>query len=192
MTAGAPVSVCIIDIHMPDMDGYELAAKIRAFAKKGQSPIEDMGLIAVSSAITKNVKEFEKAGFDVFLRKPIPKERFFKAVETVLTRQKKGHPYPRESVTQKPREQPHKCREEENAVRVLIVEDNRVNQKLARMMLNKAGYHAGIANNGKEAVKIYTQVRKITTLILMDIQMPEWTDLKPPRQFDNLKLNIML
>jgi two-component system sensor histidine kinase/response regulator len=54
-----------------------------------------------------------------------------------------------------------------------IVEGNLVNQKLAKMMLTKAGYHVNIANNGKEAVEIYTGNSNDYHMVLMDIQMPE-------------------
>jgi len=172
----APFSVCIIDIHMPEMNGYELAAKIResnASMKNGQNPINTVGLIAVSSAMAGNLKEFEKAGFDDFLRKPIPKVRFFQSVENVLRKRKKRSLKLQKPVTQGQQKEHPECHKTENPVRVLIVEDNLVNQKLAKMMLSKAGYHVNIANNGREAVEIYTSNQKEYDLILMDIQMPE-------------------
>ena len=172
----APFSVCIIDIHMPKMNGHELAAKIResnASLKNGQAPFNDIGLIAVSSAMAGNLKEFEKAGFDDFLRKPIRKTRFFQSIETVLQKRKQRSLKPQKSVTQGQQKKLTECHKTENAVRVLIVEDNLVNQKLAKMMLGKAGYHVNIANNGKEAVEIYTSNQKEYDMVLMDIQMPE-------------------
>jgi len=56
---------------------------------------------------------------------------------------------------------------------ILLVEDNPVNQKLAKMMLTKAGYQVDVANNGKEAVDKYTTSPENFDLIFMDIQMPE-------------------
>jgi len=173
---GAPFSVCIIDIHMPEMNGYELAAKIRASnasLKNGQPPFHDIGLIAVSSSMAGNLKEFEKAGFNDFLRKPIRKTRFFQSIETVLRERKKQSLKPQKPVTQGEQKKHPEYHKPEDALRVLIVEDNLVNQKLAEMMLRKAGYHVNIANNGKEAVEIYTSNQKDFDLILMDIQMPE-------------------
>jgi len=173
---GAPFSVCIIDIHMPEMNGYELAAKIRASnasLKNSQPPFHDIGLIAVSSSMAGNLKEFEKAGFNDFLRKPIRKTRFFQSIETVLRERKKQSLKPQKPVTQGEQKKHPEYHKPEDALRVLIVEDNLVNQKLAEMMLRKAGYHVNIANNGKEAVEIYTSNQKDFDLILMDIQMPE-------------------
>ena len=60
-----------------------------------------------------------------------------------------------------------------HSVRILLAEDNPVNQKLARMMLTKAGYHVETANNGKEAVEKYTAAADNYDLIFMDVQMPE-------------------
>ena len=58
-------------------------------------------------------------------------------------------------------------------MRILLAEDNPVNQKLAELMLTKAGYQVDIANNGKEAVEKYTASPKDFDLIFMDLQMPE-------------------
>jgi len=173
---GAPFSVCVIDIRMPELNGYELAAMIRESSvsmKNGQNPINEIGLIAVSSVMIGNLKEFEKAGFDDFLRKPILKNKFFQCVENVLKEKEKRHLKPLKPAIQSLQKGDAECRSEENAVRVLIVEDNLVNQKLAKMMLSKAGYHVNIANNGKEAVDMYTAHPDDFDLILMDIQMPE-------------------
>jgi len=171
-----PFSVCIIDIQMPEMDGYELARKIRessATSKNGGNLINDIPLIAVSSEMTGNLKGFEKAGFDGFLRKPINKARFFQSIENILKNGKKHSLKPEKSKSQREQQKSPDPQKRENAVRVLIVEDNLVNQKLTKMMLTKAGYHVNIANNGKEAVEIYTENPNDYHMVLMDIQMPE-------------------
>jgi signal transduction histidine kinase/CheY-like chemotaxis protein len=187
----APFSVCIIDIQMPEMNGYELARKIRessVTSKNGEPPINNIPMIAVSSVMTGNLKGFEKAGFDDFLRKPIGKARFFQSIENAMRKKRKHRLKPKKSGIQgeqKKSPEPHK---KENALRVLIVEDNLVNQKLAKMMLTKAGYHVNIANNGKEAVELYTANSKNYDMVLMDIQMPEMDGFeatKAIRQFEN-------
>jgi CheY-like chemotaxis protein len=60
-----------------------------------------------------------------------------------------------------------------HSVRILLAEDNPVNQKLAVMMLGKAGYTVDVAGNGKEAVAMFTKNNKDYDLIFMDVQMPE-------------------
>jgi len=176
LAEGRPFSICIIDIHMPEMDGYEVAARIRessASIENVENSINNIGLIAVSSTMAGNLKDFEKAGFDDFLRKPILKERFFRSIETVLKKREKQIPKPHKSLTQEAQKKDRECLKQENPVRALIVEDNLVNQKLVKMMLTKVGYHVSIANNGKEAVEMYTSYPMDYDMILMDIQMPE-------------------
>ena len=60
-----------------------------------------------------------------------------------------------------------------HSVRILLAEDNLVNQKLAKLMLGKAGYQVEVANNGREAVTRYTAAPDAFDLIFMDVQMPE-------------------
>ncbi|OQY43227.1 MAG: hypothetical protein B6240_12925 [Desulfobacteraceae bacterium 4572_87] len=65
-----------------------------------------------------------------------------------------------------------------HSVRILLAEDNPVNQKLAKIMLGKAGYRVEVAQNGKEAVSKYTGSPADFDLIFMDIQMPEMDGLE--------------
>jgi CheY-like chemotaxis protein len=62
--------------------------------------------------------------------------------------------------------------EAKHSIRILLAEDNPINQKLARFMLNKAGYHLDIVTNGKEAVEAVTKNPDTYDIILMDVQMP--------------------
>ena len=60
-----------------------------------------------------------------------------------------------------------------HSINILLAEDNLINQKLARFMLEKSGYKVTVANNGEEAVNIYKSTPDKFNLILMDIQMPK-------------------
>jgi len=69
-----------------------------------------------------------------------------------------------------------------SSARILLAEDNPVNQKLAKILLTKAGYHVEVANNGKEAVEKYMASPKDFDLIFMDVQMPEMDGLEATRE----------
>ena len=195
-----PFSVCITDIQMPHMNGYELATKIRTYQspmKERQIAIRNIPLISMSSMMANNLQEFENAGFDDFLSKPIRKDKIFQSIENILKKSNQHKLKAQKPAGQEQPKAPLAPSKAENAVRVLIVEDNLVNQKLAKMMLKKSGYHVNIANNGKEAVEIYTENPKDYDLILMDIQMPEMDGFEATqaiRQFEiqNQNLNQQL
>jgi two-component system sensor histidine kinase/response regulator len=163
-----PFDVCIIDIQMPGMSGYEIVKKIR----DSEFEFSNISLIALSSLMERDAKKCREAGFDGFLSKPIRRKRLYGMLEKVLSKAKSGdEPREREQteiITQ------YSLREEmKHAVRILLVEDNPVNQKLAELMLIKGGYQVEVANNGKEAVEKYATAPDGFDLIFMDIQMPE-------------------
>jgi len=160
--------LAIIDIQMPGMSGYEVAKAIR----DSKSLIPTLPMIALSSLIEREAKRCKEAGFDGFLSKPIRREKLFQMMESLLGEIKEGgeeEEAPRQKmITQ------YSIREDiKHSVRILLAEDNPVNQKLAKLMLTKAGYHVEVANNGKEAVEKFTSNPDNFDLIFMDIQMPE-------------------
>jgi len=160
-----PFDICIIDIQMPGISGYDLAKKIR----KLDSPMAKLPLLAFSSSTIARTKKFKKSGFDGFLPKPIRRRKLLKMVERLSGKIEVTEPETRrkEIVTQ------HSILEEvKHAIHILLAEDNPINLKLARFMLEKAGYQLAIAKNGKEAVNIFTSNPEKFDLILMDIQMP--------------------
>jgi two-component system, sensor histidine kinase and response regulator len=166
--ANDPFDLCITDIRMPGMNGYEVAAAIR----KAPAPLSGLPLLAFSSSVARAAKKCQEAGFDGFLPKPIPRQKLFKMIEQLIGRKvvegKEESGEERLLVTQ------YSVREEmKRSVSILLAEDNLVNQKLASMMLKKAGYHVEIANNGKEAVEKYVADPTAYHLIFMDVQMPE-------------------
>jgi len=157
-----PVDICILDIQMPEISGYELSRLIR----KAKSQISSLPLVALSSLMGNEAKKCQDAGFNGFLSKPTRKEKLYLMLERLLA-ENKGHNKKTEIKTQ------YSIREEaKHALNILLVEDNLINQKLARLMLTKAGYHVNIANNGQEAIDIFTATPDEFDLIFMDIQMP--------------------
>lgn len=165
----------ILDIQMPQPDGYALARMIRNESKATQS----IPLLAYTSSSEKNAQKCSDAGFDAFLTKPTRREILFKTIEKLLgTKPLEKNRQPSDYlITQ------YSVREElKQSVRILLVEDNPVNLKLAKLILTKAGYQVKVAENGKIGVATYTQSPDDIDLILMDIQMPEMDGLEATKR----------
>ena len=164
-----PFHIVLCDIRMPGMDGYALAERIRDSGKG----FADLPLIALSSAMKRDAKRCAEAGFNGFLSKPVRRDKLLKMMERILGLREAGE----DSDTVEEQRRLHTqytVREDmKHAVRILLAEDNEVNQKLARMMLTKAGYEVEVAENGREAVDKYLAAPDRFDLIFMDVQMPE-------------------
>ncbi len=163
-----PFDLCISDIQMPGMSGYDVAEQIR----NSTSEIRGLPLVAISSLMERDARKCEVVGFDAFLSKPIRREKLYRMLERILgEKQDEGEKAEAEKpkiVTQ------YSIREDmKHSLCVLLVEDNPVNQKLAKLMLAKGGYQVEVAGNGREAVERFTASPEDFDLILMDIQMPE-------------------
>ena len=169
---GDPFDICILDIRMPIISGYELARRIR---NNSEDKINKIPLLAFSSSTSKRTQVFRDSGFDGFLPKPIPRNKMLNMIQRLLgeevvppdQRDKKA------VITQYTLDE-----EAKQSVFILLAEDNPVNQKLAKFMLTKAGYQVDIAVNGREAVDMFTSNSDKYDLILMDISMPEMDGLE--------------
>ncbi|MCD6295757.1 MAG: response regulator [Deltaproteobacteria bacterium] len=181
---GNPFDCCILDIQMPGMSGYDVAKQIRNF----KAPIKSIPLLALSSLMERDAGKCEEAGFNGFLNKPIRREKLYKMLERLLgmgnldcglqngkdRKDQRPKPKTRDSIMTQ-----YSVREGmKHSVSILLAEDNPVNQKLAKMMLTKAGYQVEVVNNGHEAVERYTTSPGYFDLILMDVQMPEMDGLE--------------
>ena len=154
---GAPFSIVLVDQNMPGMNGFEVAEKIRSLAMKEQPAI----IILSSAPCLTDAARAKKLGIERILCKPLRRATLYEAIRHALK-----IPVPSEKPSSPGSEQ-----EEARGLRVLLVEDNRVNQKLALRLLGKMGHHATLATNGREALDLVQ--KNMFDLILMDIQMPE-------------------
>lgn len=162
----SPFDAAILDLLMPKLNGYELAKKIRSSNLNCSS----LPLLAYTSSAEKVAQKCKEAGFNAFLTKPARCQILLRTLSKILGNDTATI----EDVKQQQLITQYSVREElKRSVRILLAEDNLVNQKLATIMLTKAGYHITVARNGKEAVETFLEDPKAYDTILMDIQMPE-------------------
>ncbi len=167
--AGEPYDLAILDMQMPLMDGVELARRI----KEDPSISSTKLVMASSRGRGKEAEEAREAGVEAYLTKPVRQSRLFDAISTVMgtTPEEAAAPegeQERQLVTL------HSLKEAKasSRARLLVAEDNAVNQKVAVKMLERLGYRADVAANGLEAVEA-TFSRVPYAVVLMDVQMPE-------------------
>lgn len=154
------VDLVITDFEMPLMSGLELSRKLKA--EKPELPI-----IMLSSAYV-DIKEEEKDKlFRYYLNKPTKHSQLMQCMGEIFRDAGKAAPVKPE----KPKEEILQDLGENFPLRILLAEDNAVNQKLAVLTLKKMGYNADIAANGLEVLQALE--RQEYDLIFMDIQMPE-------------------
>jgi len=174
--AGEPYDLAILDILMPELDGFALAQAIRALP----GAVGTIPLLAYTVASEKIAARCQEVGFNAFLNKPSQRTILLRTVVRLLDRQAVA---PADAVSGQRLVTQYLVREElKQSVRILLAEDNPINQKLAMAMLGKAGYLVTLAENGRQAVEMYCQEPKHFDIILMDVQMPELDGLEATRQ----------
>ena len=168
--AGNSVDVALVDMQMPAMDGLTLAERIHTHA-----PTQDLPLILFSS-IGRNDADrllFDKH-FTVCLTKPVRQTRLYEHLQMIFAVDQPvtvAEPTPPISPAHLAEKLPR---------RILLAEDNPVNQKVALRMLERLGYRADVAGNGLEVLEGLT--RQHYDVILMDVEMPEMDGLEASQQ----------
>jgi two-component system, sensor histidine kinase and response regulator len=156
----ARYDLAILDVQMPDMDGFQLATAVRT-----EPAIATTSLLMLTSAGQRGDGErCRELGIRGYLTKPISRADLLEAMGTVLAGSP-GEGGTPEVVTR------HTIAESRRSLRVLLAEDNPVNQQVAVAMLVKRGHEVHVSGNGREAVEALSQ--RDYDVILMDIQMPE-------------------
>ncbi len=156
----SPFRLILLDVHMPQMDGFELAHRLQEMPG-----LDEAVVMMLSSA--RHLEDAEKchaAGIERYLVKPVFQSELRQAVLQAL-RKLQAQP-----------ESPHSSRPAIPAhcapgLRILLAEDNPVNQRVSTKVLEKRGHSVTLAHDGSEAVAL--ALRQTFDLILMDIQMPK-------------------
>jgi len=156
-SAGNPFPLILLDGQMPEIDGFALAERIT----KDPELVGATIMMLTSAGHTGDAARCRGLGIAGYLVKPIRQRELLEAICSVLnvTTQKKAPLVTR-----------HTVREARNRSRILLVEDNLVNQTLAVRLLEKRGYIVSVAGNGRDALAALEKAE--FDLILMDVQMP--------------------
>ncbi len=179
ITAEDPFDIAIIDLQMPEMDGEVLGQKIKQDPVLQQTTL----ILMTSTGMRGESRRFKEVGFAGYLTKPVKQSLLFDCLQMVTGLKKasvKDQPAP--LVTRH-----YLAEAKKQNVRILLAEDNIVNQKVALSMLNKLGYHSDIAVNGKEAVKAVETAHY--DIVLMDCQMPEMNGFEATEKIRQLESN---
>ncbi|HED14489.1 MAG TPA: response regulator [Gammaproteobacteria bacterium] len=168
----SPFFAILMDYRMPGMDGIETARRIKVL--DGLSAITAI-LMVSACGNDEVVKEAENAGLDAFLEKPVDRSLLFNTLLEIS-----GHKKVTESHSRVPSLVEAERLKKICGARVLLVEDNSINQQVATEFLEIAGMKVDLAINGREAVE-KTHANNYD-LILMDIQMPEMDGLEATRR----------
>jgi two-component system sensor histidine kinase/response regulator len=172
---GVPFDVLIADDQMPDCSGMELAARVRA---EGRFP--SMQLILLTSLDKDgSVKSLAAAGFAAYLTKPIRGRELRACVERVLVRDIGSSSGRFQGIVTRSSLAADQGQGQYQG-KVLVVEDNIVNQQVAKRFLERLGLEVQIAENGQRAVDACAQSE--FRLILMDVQMPVMDGLSAARE----------
>jgi CheY-like chemotaxis protein len=153
----------LADVQMPDADGFTLAAAI----KKDPATAGAAVVLLASAGKPGDAARCRELGVAAYLSKPIKRSELRGAIRSAL------------DVPSAEKDRPalvtrHSLREARQIGRILLVEDNCVNQLVARRLLEKRGHTVVVANNGREALAILDEAAFAGFgCVLMDVQMPE-------------------
>jgi signal transduction histidine kinase/DNA-binding response OmpR family regulator len=163
----------ITDMHMPEFDGLMFTREIRKLQDEKALPI------ILLTSLGRRELGADELNFSAYLTKPLKPSALYDALAGIFARNliaPKAEPVKASMDKEMAKEHP---------LRILLAEDNAVNQKLALRILEQMGYRADVASNGIEAVESIE--RQTYDVILMDVQMPEMDGLDATRNIRKLK-----
>ena len=162
LSQGEKFDIAILDMQMPGMDGLALAAQIRK-----QSNCQRLPLVMLTSMGKPDTEsQGVEVGFAAFLNKPIKQSQLYNILSHILS----GQPI-KVKRSRPPHLQLDPKMAERLPLRILVAEDNMVNQQLALQLLERMGYRADVAGNGLEVIEALR--RQHYDVVFMDVHMPE-------------------
>ncbi|MBF0118899.1 MAG: response regulator [Desulfobacterales bacterium] len=175
-----PFHIIFIDVHLPEMDGKTLGEKISSHVI-----FKQMAMVLLTPiGYRGDVKKLKEFGFKAFLTKPLKHLQVFDCLKNL-----RGVGFG-PTIVAKPASVVSTIEEDRKKnIRILLAEDNLVNQKLALRLLEKLGYKSDAASNGKEAVVALEKTNY--DLVLMDVQMPEMDGFEATKIIRDTKSNVL-
>ena len=173
---GTPFRIALLDMFMPAMDGETLGGRIK------DDPVLKDTLLVMMASVGKrgDALRLEGAGFTAYLPKPVKQSVLHSCLVTILNRKPDDKSLRNRIITR------HTLAEDrKRKARILLAEDNIVNQKVTLKLLERMGYRADVVANGLEALKALETIPY--TLVLMDVQMPEMDGIEATLQIRNGK-----
>jgi PAS domain S-box-containing protein len=166
----SPFSLVVSDVQMPTRDGFQLAGDIRADAALADTRV----MLLTSAGKRGDGQRCRELGVAAYLQKPVSRVELIEAAIAAMHEPVAGAHRP-SLVTR------HTIEETRRRLRVLVAEDNAVNQEVALAMLRKRGHDVHIVNDGRAAVSA-VEKGPAFDVILMDIQMPELDGVRATRE----------
>ncbi|MBP0017449.1 MAG: response regulator [Cyanobacteria bacterium SBLK] len=168
--------VAILDMQMPEMDGLMLARRIRQLPVGGALPL----VMLTSIGQLDGDRDLSEINFSAYLNKPIKQSQLYNILVNLLIPQSLSTGEPTLSSSQF-----DSLLSEQIPLKILLAEDNVVNQKVALNILKKLGYRADVAANGLEVLEALK--RQPYDVVLMDVQMPDMDGLEATQHLRNME-----
>jgi CheY-like chemotaxis protein/HPt (histidine-containing phosphotransfer) domain-containing protein len=165
---GTRFDLAILDMQMPNLDGVELAREIRKLMTREQLPL------VMLTSLGRHPDPSMGDLFSAYLTKPVKTQQLQQVLIDVFA----GRPFVMQPSEKRPLLDPMLA--DKHPMRILVAEDNAVNQRLVLLSLEHMGYRADLAANGLEAVQALQ--RQTYDLVLMDVQMPELDGMEATRR----------
>ena len=175
---GEHFDLAILDLQMPGMDGIRLTREIRNIRAEKSLPI-----ILLTSLGRREIGA-DDLDFAAYLTKPLKPSALYDALAGIFGKDAASPAVKSEAASQPGRSAIDSDLGRRHPLRILLAEDNAVNQKLALRILEQMGYRADVASNGIEAIQSIE--RQTYDVILMDVQMPDMDGLDATRHIRKL------